>query len=216
MTARLLALEAMHEIRNPLELLGYLTYLAAAEADDADKVREHMRLAEEQVATISRIARHTLGVALDTEASALVDFLDLASAALRLHRRTMEAKRVHLVKDLPTELVAAGHSRRLLQVLSNLILNAIEALPENGTLSLRLRRRGGTIHVVVADNGHGIAEEHLPHVGEPFFTTKKESGNGLGLALSKRIVEEHRGKMRIRSSVRPGRNGTVLRISLPA
>ena len=215
-TAGLLALELLHEIRNPLELLGYLTYLAAAEAHDADKVREHMRLAEEQVGTISRIAKHTLGFARDSRAVCPVDFVDLAASALRIHQRTMEAKGIHLVKDVPDELVADGQGGRLLQALSNFILNAIEALPENGTLSLRVRRRQGTIHVVVADNGHGIQEEHLRRVGEPFFTTKKESGNGLGLALSKRIVEEHCGTMRIRSSVRPGRSGTVLRVSLPA
>ncbi len=215
-TAGMLALEVMHEIRNPLELLGYLTYLAAAEADHPEKVREHMRMAEEQISTMSCIARQTLGLARMSEATAPVDLVSVAMSAIRIHQRTIEAKSIHLVKDVPADLMAEGQSGRLLQALSNLILNAIEALPEEGTLLLRLRRRSGKVHVVVADNGHGIAQEHLGRLGEPFFTTKQQSGNGLGLALSKRIIEDHRGKMRIRSSVRPGRSGTVFRISLPA
>jgi signal transduction histidine kinase len=68
---------------------------------------------------------------------------------------------------------------------------------------------------VIADNGHGIPAEHLRQVFQPFFTTKK-AGTGLGLALSKRIVEHNSGKISLRSSVRPGRSGTAFRICLPA
>lgn len=215
-TAGLLALELMHEIRGPLELVGYLVYLAEQQAEDANRVREHLLMAEEQIAAISRIARHTLSLARVSESTAPVDLVSLAESALRIHQRTLSSKKIHLVKDLPTDLMAHGQSGPLLQAISNLILNAIEALPEDGVLSLRLRRRHGRVHVVVGDNGHGIQAEHMERIGEPFFSTKRELGNGLGLALSKRIIEDHRGKIQIRSSVRPGRSGTVLRVSLPA
>ena len=215
-TAGVLALELMHEIRNPLEMLGYLTYLAAAEAEDADRVREHMRGAQEQVETISHIARQTLGLSRMSEAAAPMDFVQLAMSALRIHRRSLETKRIRLSQDLPEDLVAMGQSGPMLQVFSNLIANAIEALPEQGTLSLRLRRCRDSVFVTVADDGHGIRKEHMDRLGEQFFTTKQATGNGLGLALSKRIIDDHGGKIRVRSSVRPGRSGTVFRISLPA
>ena len=70
----------------------------------------------------------------------------------------------------------------MLQVISNLILNALEALPESGTLSLRFRKRKDRIHMIVADNGHGIPAEHLGRVFEQYFSTKGEKGNGLGLS----------------------------------
>jgi signal transduction histidine kinase len=139
----------------------------------------------------------------------------LAEAALRIHRKAIEARKIHLVKDLPSTLVAEVHGGEILQVVSNLIANALDALPVGGRLRLRLRRRQGEVHFVVADNGQGIPTDQIAEIFKPFFTTKEERGTGLGLALSKGIVERHRGKIRLRSSVRPGRSGTVFKISLP-
>ena len=215
-TAGQLALEVMHEIRNPLEALGHLTYLAFEEADEADKVRKYMKLAEEQVRILNRIASQTLGFARVSASAQATNLVELAEAALRIHQHTIESKKIHLVKNLPRDLSAEVHGGQILQALSNLIVNALDALPEDGTLSLRLRKRKDAVHVIVADNGHGIEPGDLSRLGEPFFTTKGAEGNGLGLALSKRIIEQHKGSMRIRSSVRPGRTGTVFKISLPA
>jgi signal transduction histidine kinase len=104
----------------------------------------------------------------------------------------------------------------MLQVISNLLKNALDALPHNGVLCLRLRKRLGHIHFLIADNGHGIPAEHRNNIFKPFFTTKEDRGNGLGLSLSREIVERHRGKIHMRTSVHPDRSGTTFRISLPA
>ena len=72
------------------------------------------------------------------------------------------------------------------------------------------------MHLVVADNGHGIPEEHLDNIFEPFFTTKGEGGTGLGLALSKKIIERHRGTIKMRSSVRPVRVEPSSKYQFPA
>lgn len=211
-----LALEVMHEIRNPLETLGYLNYLALNEAEDPEQVRKYLGLAQEQIETLGRVATQTLGYARASYATKPIDLFELAEAALRIHRRTVESRNIHLVRDLARGLMTEAHEGRILQVVSNLIVNALDALPESGTLTLRLRKRGGFVHLIVADNGHGIATEHLERIFERFFSTKEAAGNGLGLSLSKRIVEEHRGKIRLRTSVRPGRSGTMFRMSLPA
>jgi signal transduction histidine kinase len=139
----------------------------------------------------------------------------LAEAALRIHRKAIEARQTHLVKDLPSTLVAEVHGGEILEVVSNLIANALDALPVGGRLRLRLPRRQGEEHFVVADNGQGIPTDQIVEIFKPFSTTKEERGTGLGLAISKGIVERHRGKIRLRSSVRPGRSGTVFTISLP-
>jgi signal transduction histidine kinase len=216
-TAGRLALEMMHEIRNPLEAVGHLTYLTCAEAEDVEKVRKYMGMAEEQIDTLREIAGETLGFSRVSASPRPIELVTLAEAALRIHRRTIEKKKIHLVKDLPSGIVAEVYLGEMLQVLSNLIVNALDAMPsEKGALSLRLRKRGDEVHIVIADNGCGIGAEHSERVFQPFFTTKNERGTGLGLALSKKIVERHNGRIVMRSSVRPGRSGTMLRISLPA
>lgn len=211
-----LAFEIMHEIKNPIEALGHLTYLAFLEADKPDKVREFMDLAEEQMATIRRIVKQTLGFAKGSDTPQPSELVTLAEAALRIHQRTIQEKKVHLIKDLPESVVAHVHKGEILQVISNLIVNAVDALPDDGTICLRLRKRGDEVQLTIADNGHGIPREHCDKIFKPFFTTKEDRGTGLGLALSKRIIDRHHGRIRMRSSVRPGRSGTAFRISLPA
>lgn len=213
-TPGLLALELMHEIRNPLEAVGNLTYLAMDEADDAEAVRVYLRRIEEQLATLNQIASQTLGFARTTNSPQQVRLATLAEAALRIHQSAMKAKQIHLVKDLPQDVTAQVYTTEMLQVMSNLIVNSLDALPRAGTLWMRLRQRHQEIHIVVADNGHGIPAEHIDQIFEPFFTTKKV-GTGLGLALSKRIVEHNQGRISLRSSVRPGKSGTTFKISLP-
>jgi len=211
-----LALEVMHEIRNPLEALGYLIFLAGEETDHPEKVRKYLSLAEEQMATLTRIANQTLGMARASDAPKPIDLVNLTEAALRIHQRAIDSKRVHLVKELPEGLVVPVYTGEMLQVLSNLIVNALDALPFGGTLFVRLRKLRGEVQFVIADNGHGIPVAHRNAIFEPFFTTKKERGNGLGLALSKKIIERHRGKIFVRSSIQPGKSGTTFKISVPA
>jgi signal transduction histidine kinase len=211
-----LALEMMHEIKNPLEALGHLIYLTCEDAADGERVARYMGLAREQVATLSHIAGETLGFVRASHFPKPIDLVALAEAALRIHRRTIEAKQVHLVKDLPEGVVAQVHTGEILQVISNLIVNALDALPAQGTLYLRARKRRDGVEFLVADNGHGISSTDAREIFQPFFTTKEERGTGLGLALSKKIVERHRGKISMRTSVRAGKSGTLFRVSLPA
>jgi signal transduction histidine kinase len=215
-TAGQLALEVMHEIRNPLEALGHLTYLAFNCAEAPAKVREYLSRADEQLATLNQIAGQSLGFARSHSSPQLIDLVSVAEAALRIHQRAIQQNGVHLLKELPEKLVETVYAGEILQVISNVIVNALDALPPDGVLYLRLRKRRGEIEFVIADNGHGIPPEDLPHIFQPFFTTKGDHGTGLGLPLSRNIIERHRGKMRVRSSVRPGKSGTIFKISLPA
>ena len=215
-TAGMFALEVMHEIRNPLEAIGHLTYLARMEADQPEQVRRYMLRAEEQLAILNRIASQTLGFARVAESPKSIDLVGLAEAALRIHQQTVEAKKIHLIKRLPQELMASVHSGQILHAVSNLIVNSLDALHEGGSLTIRLRQTEGGVHLVIADNGHGIMTEHLERIFEPFFSTKEDAGNGIGLALTKRIIEDHRGTIRLRSSTRKGRSGTAFKIFLPS
>ena len=214
-TAGQLALEVMHDIRNPLEALRNLIYLTATESDDPEAVRRYAALADEQVAIVIDIADTTLGFARGTNARKPANLVHLTEAALRIHQRTIEGKKIHLVKDLPDEAVVPVYTIEMLQAISNLITNSLDALPSNGTLCLRLRKRSNGVDLVVADDGHGISEEHAGN-SLSHSSRQEDRGTGLGLALTKKIIERHRGTIRMRSSVRPGKSGTTFKISIPA
>jgi signal transduction histidine kinase len=214
-TAGRLALEVMHDIRNPLDALRNLNYLTSLRADDPEEVRRYAGLAEEQLAIVMDIADSTLNFTKANNHPTPVSLVSLTEAALRIHQRTIEDKKIRLVKDLPEDVVASVYSGEMLQVISNLLTNALDALPPAGTIHVRLRKRQGEVQLLIADNGHGIPPEHGDEIFRPFFTTKQDRGTGLGLALSQRIVGRHRGTIKMRSSVRPGKSGTLFKISLP-
>jgi signal transduction histidine kinase len=215
-TAGLLALELMHEIRNPLDALDNLLYLSFQKADEPETVRSYLRLARERTATLSQISANVLDFARCSILPKPTCLVAVAEAALRIHQKAIEAKKIHIVKNFPESLKAPVYSGEILQLASNLIANALDALPLEGTLWLKLRKRRDQVHLVVADNGHGIPSELVAQVLQPFFTTKEDRGTGLGLSLSRKVVDHHHGEIRLRSRVRPGKSGTMLKITLPA
>jgi signal transduction histidine kinase len=209
------ALEVMHEIRNPLDALGNLVYLAAEAADIAE-VRGHLTAAKEQIVTLHQIAGQSLTLARNAQTATPIDLVALCEAALRVHHRRLAAKKIRLVRDSCEDAIATVRTGEILQVFSNLIGNALDALPQGGNIFIRIRKRDGKVCVVIADSGHGISRENLGRLFQPFFTTRNDQGTGLGLALSKKIVERHGGSIRVRSCVHPGRNGTTFMVRIPS
>jgi signal transduction histidine kinase len=136
-------------------------------------------------------------------------------AALRIHRKEIAAKGIRLIKKLPGDMSLESHAGSMLQAFSNVIGNAVEALPVKGTLQIRSRCTNGQVHILFADNGGGIPAAIRSKIFEPFFSTKRERGTGLGLGITKSIIERHCGTIRSRTSTRIGRSGTAFRISLP-
>jgi signal transduction histidine kinase len=208
------ALEVMHEVRNPLDALGNLLKLAEEE-DDVAMIRSYLSQANEQVATVHQIADQTLSLARAPAIAREVDLAHLAEAALRIHHRRIQSQSIHLVRDFSDGVIADVYTGQILQVVSNLLANALDAMPNGGSMSFKLRKRGARVQVLVADSGHGMKREHLKRIFEPFFTTKQDRGTGLGLALSKKIIERHNGTITARSSVNPKRSGTTFSIILP-
>ena len=205
----------MHDINNPLEAASNLAYLVDREAEDPVKVREYIHLLQEQLANVTQIAQQTLNFYKSSTPTRPTDLVGVAQAALRVHEYKIASKKLRLEKLLPDDAIVKGHPGEMLQVLSNLIANALDALPTNGALSIRIRKCEEEAHITVIDNGHGIPEPVLAKIFEPFFTTKQERGTGLGLAISKSIIERHHGRLRAKSCTRQGRSGTAFRISLP-
>jgi signal transduction histidine kinase len=207
----------IHEVNNPLEALSNLVYLTRQDAQHPESVRQNMLVAETQLDRLGEITRKTLSFYREPSDATPFDLVEIAESALRIHAHRFSGKRVELRKQLPEKLIVNACSGEILQVLSNFILNAIDALPEEGAvLCLRARpdKSRKVAHVTISDNGHGIPPPVRKRLFEPYVTTKS-SGTGVGLWLSKRIVDKHQGTIRFRSSREPGKSGTTFRISLP-
>lgn len=123
-----------------------------------------------------------------------------------------QGRTIEVVRDLAPALPRVSADRALIrQAILNLLLNAVDAIPSEGRITVRTREQKGSVEISVADNGIGIPEENLPKIWNLYFTTKP-AGIGLGLPTAKRIVEEHDGTIEVES--RPGR-GTTFTIRLP-
>ena len=205
----------MHAINDPLEAITNLNYLTQTSSLDDLQVRRYSALTEKQLQVLARISRQTRSFYQPPETTTELSEIHLVvEAALHIHRHNIIRKKIRLVKRLLGDVIVEIHPKAMLHVFSSLIENALEALPVSGSLHLRLRCTNGEAHLLVADNGHGIAHEVRLRMFE-FFSTTKERGQGLGLAITKAIVEKNHGRIRTRTTTRDGRNGTAFRISLP-
>lgn len=210
------AAAVMHEINGPLEAIANLNYLIQQDASNPVQVCDYSKMIEEQLATLTRLSRQTLSFYRSSEKREAVSIATVAEAALRVHQRKIFAKQIALRRSLSPDGTAVVNAGDLLQVISNLVANAIEAMPEEGILYMRVKQHADEVLITVADNGPGIPDLIRRQIFEPFFTTKQEGGTGLGLAISKSIIEKHEGRIRTRSSTRTDKSGTIFRIALPA
>jgi signal transduction histidine kinase len=213
-TGRLAATMA-HEINNPLEAITNLLYLARNAPELSGDIRQYLAAADEELKRVGHIAKRTLAFYRDTGSPVNMDLAEAADEVIGIFRRKIESKQVRVAKEYAEGTRIKCNSGEIRQVLSNVVLNAIDAVPQNGTVHIRLSSGKKGVRILVADNGPGITREDRTRIFEPFFTTKKDVGTGLGLWISRAIVEKHGGFIRIRSSVAPGKSGTTVSIFLP-
>src|ERR1700721_2898887 len=132
-------LEVMHEVRNPLDALGNLVYLAA-DARELGLVNDYMNAAKEQIVSLNQIANQTLTLARNAQTATLVDMLGIVEAAIRVHQRRIDSKQVHLVRDMCEEANLSVRKGEILQAVSNLIGNGLVARPRRGPIPFAVKR----------------------------------------------------------------------------
>jgi PAS domain S-box-containing protein len=218
-TAARLAATVAHEINNPLEAIGNLIYIARLTPGVPAKAAEQLTLAEQELERVSHITRQTLGFYRESKVSTQVELTAIIDSVLRLYTNKLKAKGITVVRDFEDCPPVQGLSGELKQAVSNLIVNAIDAVDPNGTVWLRLAcvdgLDGKSAQLKVEDNGPGVAEEHLDHIFEPFFTTKKDVGTGLGLWVTKEIVDRHGGTIQVSARLEDGASGAVFNVQIP-
>jgi PAS domain S-box-containing protein len=206
-----------HEINNPMEAIKNAIFLLETSVQpEAVPIYEILKKETERVA---RIVRQMLGLYRHSEQVGTVDINGIIDETLQLFARQLERSSVKVNAELKELPPIVGSSDQLRQVISNLVVNARDSMPDTGgRLYVRTRHTPapdgvhGKIQITIADTGYGIPDQSLATIFEPFFSTKGEKGTGLGLWIVKGILENHSGKIRVRSRVG---KGTIFKIELP-
>jgi len=205
-----------HEMRTPLSVVKLS--LSLLEEDlrglEAQRILEEAKRGVEEMERA--ISQMLLLVRPEKAALRPMDLKGPVEEVVGFFERFVCQNGVRLEVELQEGLLVLGDPELLKHVLFNLVLNAVQAMPDGGTLRLKAQRglsrlKGEVVRLTVEDTGHGIAPEHLPHIFKPFFTTRPR-GTGLGLTVVHRIVEAHGGLIEVESE--PGK-GTRFIISLP-
>jgi PAS domain S-box-containing protein len=203
-----------HEINNPLEAMTNLLYLLREHVQNDDSARSYISLAESELQRISGITRQTLRWSKENVRQAEYGTAgSLFKNVLRLFAGKIRNREVQVEIGPGEDIRFYGTIGQIEQVLANLISNAVQASPVGSRIWLNATQDGDMMEILVRDEGHGMSDETLRNLFQPFYSTKGDLGNGLGLYISHEIVERNAGTLTVTS--KPG-TGTEIRVRLPA
>jgi PAS domain S-box-containing protein len=216
-----LAATVAHEMNNPLEAVTNLVFLAR-QATSQEAIKDLLTSAEEELGRVALITKQTLGFYRETKGLSITNLGSIIKPLVSILHSRLRNKSITIdteIRQDPEIKCVAGEIR---QLFANLLGNSIDAVPHGGRIRVRIseaREREGRLRIgvrlTVADSGPGIPPTVMEKLFEPFFTTKKDVGTGLGLWISKSIVENHGGSIRAKSCVVPDRSWTVFSVFLP-
>lgn len=217
-----LAATIAHEIRNPLDTVTNLLFLLRQAAYPKPETQQYLAMASDELSRITQITGHLLTFHREAQSPVQVDVSLILESVLTLYAPQIQMAQIKVVKRFETHRSVRGFPGELRQVFANLVANAIHSMGSRGRLLLHVfestlphdpQRRG--VRITVLDNGSGIPLEVRKKLFAPFYTTKGEAGTGLGLWVTRGIVEKHEGTINFISTVRKGRSGTAFSVFLP-
>jgi PAS domain S-box-containing protein len=216
-----LAATIAHEINNPITSVTNLLYLMEA-SPSVEEVRKYARTAQEELRRVSHICHQTLGFYRESTMRSEIDIAAMLDSVIALHAGQIREKDISVERRYAPGLTVRALPGEMHQVFVNLIANSIAALDRRGKIVVHAHagrewageHRPG-VRIVVADNGSGIEHCNLEKIFEPFFSTKGQKGTGLGLWVSKNIVQKHGGSIRVHSTTREGQSGCCFSVFLP-
>ncbi len=210
-----------HEIRNPLDTVSNLVYLLQHDNPKPAQA-QYLAMAGEEVARIAQITSQLLTFHRESRNPVAVNVTEVLESVLTVFAPQIRQNHIEVVRRLDTDKSVRGFPGELRQVFSNLVGNAIEVIPRGGKLLLHSRESSllsdpsvSGLRVTILDNGPGIPAGVRRNLFAPFYTTKGEKGTGLGLWISRSIVEKHEGTIYFVSRTTNGNSGTAFSVFLP-
>jgi signal transduction histidine kinase len=210
-----------HEINNPLAAVTNTLFLIQGIDGLPESAREYLDIADAELRRVAHITRQTLGFYREFAAPAVVCVGRIMDSAIELLKNKITARGATVERRYSEHVQVTAVAGELRQVFANLLSNSLDALGENGRIKVRvshllyLREGQSYLRVTVTDNGGGISAAALGRIFEPLFTTKVDIGTGLGLWVSKQIIEKHGGFIHVRSRASGPYRGTTFAIYLP-
>ena len=212
---------AVHELKNPIDTLTNLLYLLQQNSTLDAEGREFVQLAERELQRLHSIISEMLAGYRKVAEPRLASVSQVSETVLRFNEQKLTFKQIQVATRYDSDGLVKAHPEDLRQIFSNLVVNAVEALPPKGKLTIRVRQCGQQdgnetgVRVVIADNGSGISAEQRAKVFHQSFTTKGKRGTGLGLWMTAKTISKLGGSIRFKSNTRQGRSGTVFSMFLP-
>jgi signal transduction histidine kinase len=210
-----LAAGVAHEVNNPLASISSLIQMMQSKNDLDEKTLENLKLISTQIQRITQVTKDMMDFArVRPAAKSLVDINSLIEKSLRLASFDKAFQRLAFAKNLAADLPPIyADGDQLQQIFLNLFLNARDAMPDGGKLTVRTGRNDGNLEIEITDSGVGMDENNVKKIFDPFYTTKPAGkGTGLGLAVCYGIITAHHGKIEVSSEKF---SGTTFKISLP-
>jgi PAS domain S-box-containing protein len=220
-----LAASVVHEINNPLAgILNYVRLMikivsrsSSLTPENLEKFQRYLDLVQSETGRCSRIVSNLLAFSRQSKLEfSEVNINELLEKCIMLSQHKLTLQNIEIKTELnPGIPNVSGDFNQIQQCVINLIFNGIDAMPDGGTLSIKsaLNANKGVVEIEIGDRGSGIAKEDLPHIFDPFYSTKTEgSGLGLGLSTVYGIIDRHKGTITVESEVE---KGTVFSIKLP-
>ncbi len=202
-----------HEINNPLEAVTNVLYLLKARAQDDKQALEYFGLLDNEFERISGVVKQTLRwTSENSDKESRTTVGELFDDVLRLFSAKIRNRNVTVSCDDSAGIRIFGIVSQLRQAVAHLLSNAIDAVPVGGQVSMEAHADGEWVHIVVRDNGGGMTAAQQELMFQPFFSTKGDLGNGLGLYITREIIDRHKGDIDIEST--PGK-GTTVKVKLP-
>jgi PAS domain S-box-containing protein len=213
-----LASTVAHEINNPLEAVTNLLYLASADDTLDPTTRTYVSMAERELGRLGNITRLTLGFVRTTSDIANIEISESVEDVLSILRHRFDSTNISIERHYEPHTRISIPPHELRQIATNLIANASDAVSSagrNGKIAVRIAKNHQTAILTVEDNGAGIPTSNLQRIFDPFFSTKKEVGTGIGLWVTKEIVEKNGGTISVESGNLPSGFHTSFRVEFP-
>jgi PAS domain S-box-containing protein len=214
-----LASTVAHEINNPLESVTNLLFLAQASRSLDSETQIYLATAERELARLSNITRLTLGFVRTSASADETEMADVVNEVLSIFNHRFETKGVKVERQYEPDVTITIAPHELRQIVTNLIANAADAVGiEHAHIRIRIAREEDKAVLEVEDNGEGIDPIHLPRIFEAFFSTKEEVGTGIGLWVTRELVEKNGGRISASSSTEvslPSGATTQFRVEFP-